>query len=60
MSERTTAEDRSIRVSDAVHQRLLTIQYKRKMARESVSFNEIIEQLLDIREGWQQEARGRT
>ena len=39
--------DRSIRVSGWVHRKLLAIQYQRKMAGESVSFSEIIGQLLD-------------
>lgn len=41
------APDQSIRVTGRVHRRLLTLQYERKMAGESVSFSEIIEQLLE-------------
>ena len=37
----------SIRIAGTVWRRLLAIQYERKMAGESVSFSEIIGQLLD-------------
>ena len=40
------APDMSIRVAGRVHRRLLTLQYERKMAGESVSLSEIIEHLL--------------
>jgi hypothetical protein len=39
--------DQGIRVTKEVHQLLLTIQYRRKMAGESVSFNDIIRRALD-------------
>ena len=38
--------DRGIRVTEEVHQMLLTIQYQRKMAGESVSFSDIIRERL--------------
>lgn len=46
-AQAVTEADASIRVSGAVRRRLLTIQYERKMAGVSVSFSEIIEQLLE-------------
>ena len=39
--------DMTARLSAGVYRRLLAIQYERKMAGESVSFSEIIGQLLD-------------
>ena len=41
------ADGATARLSSKVHRRLLTIQYQRKMAGESVSFSEIIEELLN-------------
>jgi hypothetical protein len=40
-------DDQGIRVSKEVHKLLLTIQYQRKMAGESASFNDIIRRALD-------------
>ena len=42
-----TGRATSIRVAWVVHRRLLTIQYQRKMAGESLTVSEIIGQLLD-------------
>lgn len=50
MSEQETTgieADSTVRVSAEVRRRLLTIQYQRKMVGESVSFSDIIEQLLE-------------
>ena len=47
--ERTSTEagGPTCRLSQVVYRKLLTIQYERRMAGESVSFSEIIGQLLD-------------
>ena len=41
------APDMTVRVTGKVHRQLLTLQYRRKMAGESISFSDIIEQLLN-------------
>lgn len=43
----TTNKAGTVRVAPRVHRKLLTLQYQRKMAGESVSLSEIIEQALN-------------